>query len=343
MLSTPVSDAEISREQAKQWSQTAKQFAKPQTTKSILQLVYTLVPLIGLWVAMLLLVDKALWLTLLLAIPAAAFTVRLFIIQHDCGHHSYFHSRKMNDILGTLIGMITLTPHNYWRRSHNIHHATCGDLGKRGIGDIQLLTVEEYKNLSFWKRVGYRLYRNPLVFLGIGPIYLFVIKYRFPFDMIRREPQLLAGIMLTNVGIVGTIVALGLGFGFKEVFLVQGPIVLLSSAIGVWLFFVQHQFERTYWRAGKEWEFREASLLASSFYDLPQPLRWLSGNIGIHHIHHLSCRIPSYRLGQCLSALPRLKSLNRIGFWESLACFRLALWDDAAGRLVSFRSLRRGA
>jgi omega-6 fatty acid desaturase (delta-12 desaturase) len=290
---------------------------------------------------MLAFVNDAYWLTLLLSVPAAGFTVRLFIIQHDCGHRSFFRSRRLNDVLGALIGVVTLTPHAYWRRAHNIHHATCGNLRKRGIGDVSVLTVAEYEGRSAWKRMAYRLYRNPLMVMGIGPIYLFVVKYRLPLDLILRHPKLLISAMGTNAAIAGLWVGLGYAFGFVDVLMVHTPVVLLSSAAGVWMFYVQHQFEQTYWREDGEWDFHEASVMASSFYDLPKPLAWLTGHIGLHHIHHLSCRIPNYKLSACLENLPALKTINRIGLGDSLACFRLALWDETAQRLVPFSSLSR--
>ncbi|MEK7819658.1 MAG: fatty acid desaturase, partial [Pseudomonadota bacterium] len=266
---------------------------------------------------------------------------RLFIIQHDCGHRSFFRSRRLNDLLGNLIGIVTLTPHGYWRQAHNIHHATCGDLQKRGIGDVSVLTVAEYLGLPRWKRLAYRIYRNPAVMLGIGPAYLFLVKNRLPLDLIRDHRETLIGVMGTNFAIAGALIGLGLGFGFLDVLMVQVPVVLLSSTVGVWLFYVQHQFERTYWRDRADWDFHEASVMASSFYDLPQPLRWFSGDIGLHHVHHLSCRIPNYRLKACLADIPALRNLNRLGFRDSLSCFRLALWDETARRLIPFKSLRR--
>ncbi|MPY70414.1 MAG: fatty acid desaturase [Alphaproteobacteria bacterium] len=329
-------------DRARAWARIARDYARPQPIRSALQLMNTVIPLAGLWTAMMLIVDHAWWATLLLSVPAAALTVRLFIIQHDCGHRSFFRSKRLNDILGTLIGVVTLTPHNYWRWSHNMHHTTCGNLQQRGIGDITLLTVAEYTALPWRRRLAYRIYRNPVVLLLIGPVYLFVIKYRLPLELIRRDPKMLLGVMGTNLGIAGAFVGLGLIFGFLDLLLVQAPIVLLSCAAGVWLFYVQHQFERTHWRDESSWDFHEASVLASSFYDLPQPLRWFSGNIGMHHIHHLSCRIPNYRLRACMAEIPALKSINRIRLRDSLGCLRKALWDEEAQRLVSFKTLRRG-
>ncbi len=307
----------------------------------MLQILTTVIPLVLLWTLMMMAVNGAYWLTLALSVPAAAFTVRLFIIQHDCGHRSFFRSRRLNDVLGTLIGVVTLTPHAYWRRAHNVHHATCGNLQKRGIGDVSVLTVAEYRGLPAWKRLAYRVYRNPAIMMGIGPLYLFVVKYRLPLDLIRRHPWLLLSVMGTNAAIAGVLAGLGAAFGFANVLMVHAPIVVLSSAAGVWMFYVQHQFERTSWMDDEDWDFHEASVAASSYYDLPKPLEWLTGHIGLHHIHHLSCRIPNYRLNACLDDLPALKTINRIGLWDSLSCLRLALWDETTQRLISFGGLAR--
>lgn len=325
--------------QVRRWAELAKAHAQPDTRRSVIQLITTVLPLAGLWAAMMITVGDAYWVTLILSVPAAAFLVRLFIIQHDCGHRSFFHSRGLNDKLGALIGIITLTPHAYWRQAHNSHHATCGNLEKRGIGDVNVLTVDEYLTLPKWKRLAYRLYRNPMSILGIGPIYLFFVKYRLPLDLIRSHPKLLISVMGTNLGILGAVAGLGYAFGFIEVLMVQVPISLIASATGVWLFYVQHQFEHTFWKDDRDWDFFVASVMASSFYDLPRLLRWFTGCIGIHHIHHLSNRVPNYRLSACLNDMPELRQVNRIGLKDSLSCFKLALWDEARQRLISFKAL----
>lgn len=341
MFTRPSPPVITAQSEVRQWADIAKQHVHPQKWKSIGQLMTTIPPLLGLWIAMIMTVEDAYWITLLLSVPAAAFTVRLFIIQHDCGHYSFFNSRRLNDWLGNLIGIFTLTPHSYWRYTHNTHHATCGNLQKRGTGDVSVLTVSEYLALSRWKRLAYRIYRNPATLLGVGPLYLFVIKYRLPLEMIRRQPKILIGVMVTNLAIAAMLTSLSLGFGFVDVLLVQAPIVILSSTAGVWLFYVQHQFENTYWRQDKQWEFHEASVMASSYYDLPQPLRWFSADIGIHHLHHLCSRIPNYRLRSCLDELSALQDLNRIGLRDSLSCFRLRLWDEYSQRLMPFKYLSK--
>ncbi len=301
-----------------------------------------MVPLIAIWAVMALSLDYGYWIALVLSLPAAGLVVRLFMIQHDCGHHAFFKSRRANDLLGSLIGVFTLTPYAYWRDAHAIHHATSGDLDNRGIGDVVVLTVREYEALSRWRRLGYRLYRNPLVFFGLGPVYLFVLKFRLPLDMLRRRWRLLPGVLLTNLAIVAVIALVGFAVGYAEFAMVQVPITMIASSIGVWLFFVQHQFEATSWDKAEDWDFHHAAVAGSSHYELPAILRWFTANIGVHHVHHLCSRIPSYRLQDCLKRAPELRLINRITFLESLKCVPLTLWDEERRRLVSFASLTRG-
>jgi omega-6 fatty acid desaturase (delta-12 desaturase) len=307
----------------------------------MLQLIGTAVPFAVLWAAIALAVEYGYWIALLLAVPAAGFSVRLFMIQHDCGHYSYFHSRWANDLTGQIIGLVTLTPHRYWRDAHSIHHATAGNLDARGIGDVTTLTVREYAALPWWRRLGYRLYRNPLVLIALAPTFLFVVKYRLPLDMLRRRWRLLSDVMLSNLLIGLIVVTAGFMMGFGTIALVQAPITLLSATIGVWLFYVQHQFEGTHWAKENAWNFHAAALKGSSYFHMPAVMRWFTANIGAHHVHHLCSRIPSYRLDDCLKRYPELQQINRVTLWQSVRCLPLALWDEERHRLVSFRAMKQ--
>jgi len=338
-----VAGAVLPPERLRRWSKVAAGYAAPDMRRSVFQLLTTVIPLAALWAGMGFSVENAYWVTLLLSVPTAMFVVRLFMIQHDCSHRSFFRSRRANDLLGHVIGVLTLTPHGYWRTAHNIHHATSGNLDRRGIGDVDVLTVREYLALPPLRRVAYRIYRNPIAFLGIGPVYLFVVKFRLPLDLLRSQPRLLVSVMITNVAIGGLLAVLALWLGMSDMLLIEAPIVFLSSMAGVWLFYVQHQFERTYWRAGEKWNFGEAAVCGSSFYDLPQPLRWFTADIGIHHIHHLSSRIPNYRLRECLGDIAELREIGRITMRDSVRCLRLALWDERGKRLVPFSAIRGSA
>lgn len=308
----------------------------------MLQLLNTTVPLAAIWTVMKLNQDYGIgyWATLLLAVPAAGLLVRLFMIQHDCGHGSFFRARWLNDLVGRVIGVFTLTPYDHWRSAHAYHHATAGNLSRRGIGDIDVLTVDEYLALGRWKRLLYRFYRNPFVFFGIGPIYLFVIKHRFPFRSRPEGKRGIASVLATN-GAIAALVALAIYFfGAADLLLVQIPITVIASSIGVWLFFVQHQFEHTYWEPQATWRFEDAALRGSSYYDLPRILRWFTADIGIHHVHHLCSKIPNYRLRECVDANPSLGAVRKLTLWESLKCMRLALWNEQQKRLVGFRELK---
>lgn len=325
------------------WQARLEPFKRADTRRALVQLTLTALLFALGWVAMYASLDISYALTLLLALPVAGLYIRLFIIQHDCGHGAFLPSRRANDLIGFWIGVLTLTPYRYWRRTHQIHHATHGDLDRRGTGDIETLTVREYLDRSFWGRLGYRLYRHPVVMFGIGPFWVFALKHRLPLDMPwdRKWKREWRDVMLTNLVLAVLLVLAHYTIGLASLFLVQGPIFLFGAAAGVWLFYVQHQFEETYWERPPEWRFEAAGLEGSSFYDLPPILHWFTGNIGYHHIHHLSARVPNYRLRECMDAVPELHRVTKITLRESLGCLRLKLWDESSGKLVGWRHLRR--
>jgi omega-6 fatty acid desaturase (delta-12 desaturase) len=328
-------------EDAKHWGRVLARYAEPDPKRSLFELLVTAVPFVLLWLSVLLCLQRGLWLGLVLTVPAGGFLVRLFLIQHDCGHGSFFRDRRSNDFVGRMLGVLTLTPYGYWRRTHAVHHATTGNLDRRGIGDVTVLTVAEYRSLRRWRRVAYRLMRHPLVLLGLGPFYLFVLKYRLPVGLMQEGRGPWISTLGTDLAIAGVIVAAGVTVGFGSLLLVQLPVTLIAGSIGVWLFYVQHQFADAYWAREDEWSFYTGALLGSTHYELPAVLRWLTANIGIHHVHHLASRIPSYRLSEALADHPELRPVGRLTFRESLRCFRLALWDEEAKRLVAFRDLQR--
>ena len=318
-----------------------KPYASPSNWRSVSQLSLTAGAFALLWFVMWLSLDLGYWLTLLLGIPAAGLLVRFFCIQHDCGHGSFFRSRLANDLVGRAIGVLTLTPYDYWRRAHAIHHATSGNLDRRGVGDVTTLTVREYRGLSWLRRFGYRFYRNPLVLFGLGPIYVFALKHRWPLDFPLFRQKLWFGVLATNVAIVVLTVVMAMLLGVTDVLKVQLPVTLLGSAMGVWLFFVQHQFEDAYWRNDADWNVHQAAIEGSSYYSLPGVLRWFTASIGLHHIHHLSSKVPNYRLKECLDQIPELRQAKRLTMLDSLKCVTLALWDEDTGKMVRFRDLKK--
>ena len=318
----------------------AAQYREPSRLRSLFELIVTIGALILLWVAMWASLHIGYWLTLLLAVPTAGFVVRVFMIQHDCGHGAFFRKRSVNDWVGRVLGILTLTPYDVWRRAHALHHATNGNLDRRGIGDIDTVTVREYCARSRLGRLAYRLYRHPAVMFGVGPVYLFFLKHRLPFGMMRDGWRPWVSSLATNAAIALAITGMMALVGTSQFLLIQLPITLLAASIGVWLFYVQHQFETTLWRHEGKWNLQEAGLYGSSHYDLPGILRWFTANIGIHHVHHLCSRIPYYRLPQVLRDHPHLVDVGRVTFIQSLRSVRLTLWDEARGQLVSFRQIR---
>lgn len=322
------------------WAQVLARYRQPSNGRSIVEIGITVIPLIALWTLTWLTLDLGYGVWLLLAVPAAGFLVRLFMIQHDCGHGSFFRHRLANDWVGRVIGVLTLTPYHFWQRTHAAHHATCGNLDRRGLGDIDTLTLREYRERSRWGRLRYRLYRHPLVMFGIGPAYLFILQYRLPIGLMRggRGPWL--STMATNLAIAVIAAVLIWLIGIKAFVLVHLPIMLFAASVGVWLFYVQHQFEHTSWADDQRWSLHDAALHGSSHYDLPAVLRWFTANIGVHHVHHLCSRIPYYRLPRALRDHPELRDVGRLTLLQSFQCVRLVLWDETERRLVSFREAR---
>jgi omega-6 fatty acid desaturase (delta-12 desaturase) len=326
---------------ANKWTRILARYRTPNDARSIIEIAVTLTPLVLLWMLAWATLGFGYWLSLLIAVPAAGFLVRLFMIQHDCSHGAFFSHREANDWTGRVIGVLTLTPYDFWRRTHALHHATSGNLDRRGFGDIDTLTVREYRALPLWGRMRYRLYRHPAVMFGIGPAYLFLLQHRLPVGLMRGAGWLpWLSTMTTNAAIAAIVVTLVWFMGLKAFLLVHLPIMLLAASIGVWLFYVQHQFEYTTWDSDDDWSLHGAALHGSSYYDLPDVLHWFTANIGVHHVHHLCSRIPYYRLPQVLRDHPELRGVSRLTLWQSLGCVRLVLWDETRRRLVSFRDGR---
>ncbi len=319
-------------------------FEVPSLARGFWQLITS----IGLYIAVLALMYWSLgisyWLTLALAFPAGALLVRVFIVQHDCGHGSFFASRRANDIVGRICGLLTLAPYQNWRRQHAQHHANWNNLDRRESGaDIYstCLTVAEYRALSPWRRFLYCLPRHPLLANIVFPPLVFLLLYRLPFDTPRAWKHERRSVWLTDFAIVAAVVVLGLFLGFRAVLLVQLPVVIVTTIIGVWLFSVQHRFEGAQWLRQSEWNFAGAALNGTSYLALPRVLHWMTGNIGFHHIHHLSQRIPNYRLPACHHQNPQLQPQMPLTLWRALGAGRLTLWDEDAGRLVRFRDAHR--
>ncbi len=320
------------------WNEAIAQHQEPQLKRSIWQLVNTLIPygaLMGLmtWTA-----PRSLWATLVLAVPAGALLVRVFILFHDCAHGSFFRSSRANSFWGFLMGVLTFTPYREWRHRHVLHHATSGDLDRRGMGDVWTLTVEEYLEASAGKRLAYRLTRNPIVLFVLAPLYFFLVQQRFQrSDAAKRER---ASVYWTNAVLVGVLSAAVLTIGVKSYLLVQMPVLMIAGTTGIWLFYVQHQFEGVYWERREDWDFEAAALNGSSFYQLPRLLQWFTGSIGFHHVHHLSPAIPNYNLEKCHREHPMFRAVKPLTLRSSMKSLTFRLWDEQRRKLVSYRRLR---
>lgn len=322
-----------------EWKQITAPFQTPSVPRATWQIVNTLVPYFALWYAMWRSLEVSYWLTLGIAAVAGLLLVRVFIIFHDCCHGSYFKSKKANDILGFITGMLTFTPYGHWRWQHNVHHATSGDLDRRGDGDIWTMTVDEYAAAPRSRQIFYRIVRNPFVLFLLGPLVLFLVYQRFPSPRAKGKDR--ASVMSMNVAVTLMVAGLCWLFGWKAYLMMQLPVTFVAGAAGIWMFYVQHQYEDTYWEHRDDWDYTTAAISGSSFYKLPRILQWFTGNIGFHHIHHLSSRIPNYHLERCHFSHPMFHSVKPLTLLSSLKCINLRLWDEKNRKLVSFREAKK--
>jgi omega-6 fatty acid desaturase (delta-12 desaturase) len=321
-----------------EWKRIVQKYQQPSIPRAIWQILNTLVPYAALWVLMYFAVSWSWWLVIPLAAIAGGLVVRLFIIFHDCTHGSYFKSSLANDIVGYILGVLTFTPYYHWRWEHTLHHASSGNLDRRGIGDIWTLTVQEYLESSIWRRFAYKMARNPVILFVLGPLSLFLFWNRFARPSAAWRERL--SVWFTNLGIVAVGFALSMVFGFKQYVLIQLIVMSVAGSAGVWMFYLQHQFDGVYWDRQDEWDYTAAALEGSSFYKLPKVLQWFTGNIGFHHIHHLSPRIPNYNLERCHRAEPIFNQVKPITFFSSLKSMTYRLWDEEARKLVGYRRAR---
>lgn len=334
VTASPVEERKAAASAVPAWKAIVAKYEKPSLPRSIWQMVNTLVPYAALWWLMSVTVQVSWWYTVPLAILAAGFVVRAFIIFHDCGHGSFFASRTANSVVGFITGMITFTPYLQWRWEHAVHHATNGDLDRRSVGDVWTMTVKEYQAASKFKRLAYRINRNPVLLFTVFPFFLFMIYQRFPNPKASAREK--RSVLWMDLALAGMITAMGFWLGFKNYLIIQSIVMGVAATAGVWLFYVQHQFEDTYWERSENWDFLTAALKGSSFYKLPKILQWFSGNIGFHHIHHLSSRIPNYNLERCHNAEPLFQQVKPITLWSSLKSLTFRLWDEEKRKLVGY-------
>lgn len=320
------------------WMEIVTKYNFSDPVKSWWQVINSVGPYLLLWVVMVWSLNISYLLTLLLSVFAAGFLVRIFIIFHDCGHGSFFKSQLLNRIVGIITGIMTFTPYHKWHREHKEHHATVGNLDKRGVGDVKTLTVEEFLKRSKWQRFEYRFYRHPLFLFGVAPFLVFVFQNRLPKKYMNRKEHIY--LQLTNLAILAAVALSMWAIGWKAYLLIQLPVLYIASVHGVWLFYVQHQYDQVVWTRGQEWNYKNIALQGCSYFKLPKVLQWFTGNIGFHHIHHLSPRIPNYKLPVCFKENPIFQDIKPITFFSSLRSLRLRLWDEERKKLVGFNVLR---
>ena len=323
---------------ASAWKAIVARYQQPAVWRSGWQIVNTLVPYALLWYLMYHSLAVSYWLTAPLAVLAGGFLVRVFIIFHDCGHGSFFKSARANNVLGFITGVLTFTPYFHWRWEHAMHHGTSGDLDRRGVGDVWTMTVQEYLESPRWKRLSYRLVRNPFFLFLIAPLFVFLIKQRFSYGSGGKRER--RSVLWANLAILGVGAAMSWVFGLQAYVVIQLAVMAVAGSAGMWLFYVQHQFEGVHWERHEEWDYAKAALQGSSFYKLPKVLQWFSGNIGFHHLHHLSPRIPNYHLEPCHRSDPLFQRVPTVTLWGSLKALGLHLWDEQRRQLVGFRQLQ---
>lgn len=322
---------------ANSWMKIVQKYNQPIAIRSWWQVINSFVPYIGLWFLMYYSLSVSYWLTLLISVFAAGFLVRIFIIFHDCGHGSFFKSVRLSKWVGIPLGMLVFTPYHRWHHDHMIHHQTVGNLDKRGVGDVKTLTVEEYQKLSNWRKLVYRFYRHPVILLIIGPFVLFTVLFRFPKRDRSKKEKLYTH--LTTLAIAGVVTGISFWIGLVPYLLIQIPVLYIAAVHGAWLFYVQHQYEDVKWSRGTDWDYKTMALEGSSFLKLPKVLQWFTGNIGFHHIHHLSPKIPNYNLEKCYNENEQFHIEKPLTFFTALRSLKFRLWDEKNQRLVSFRAV----
>jgi omega-6 fatty acid desaturase (delta-12 desaturase) len=320
------------------WKAALAPYARPRLGRSLLDVATSALPYLALSLLMYLALDVSYLLVLAIAVPAAGFLVRAYIVFHDCTHGSFLPGKRANAWLGRALGLLVFSPFQSWRHNHAVHHATAGDLDRRGVGDVPTLTVAEYRARSWRGRVGYRLFRSPLVMFGLGPTFAMLLLPRIPSRSMR--PRMRRSVIGTNVAVVAMVGSLCWLIGWRDYLLVQAPTLLMAGAAGVWLFYVQHQFEDAYWESSDDWTYADAALRGSSHLRLPKVLQFFSGNIGLHHVHHLNARIPNYNLQRAHDENPIFHDVPTLSLWDGLRSVRLKLWDPERNRLVTFKEAR---